>query len=58
MMCAVVDCIELCVFELSFELIVDLNDHILGKITTRNTRLIGNQNRQPVIVIENPDRFR
>src|SRR5690242_15661155 len=53
MMRAVVNCIELRILQLSFELLMNLNDHVFRKITACNPGLIRNQNRQPTIVVQN-----
>src|SRR5678815_3305347 len=58
MMRAVVDRVELRVRKITPEPIVNTRDHLLRKVPTCDARLIRDHDRQPVVVIQNPDRFR
>src|SRR5215211_7006512 len=58
MMRAIVDRIEVGIFQITLEPVMNAGDHVLGKISTRDTGLVRDHDRQPFIVIEDPDRFR
>src|SRR5262245_2229962 len=58
MMRAVVDRVELRARQILPEPLVNADDYVLGKITARNTRLVRDNNRKPVVIIQDPDRFR
>src|SRR5215217_505030 len=58
MMRAIVNRIELRVFDLTLEPIVNARDQLLREISARHTRLVRNHDRQPTIVIQDPDRLR
>ena len=58
MMRAIVNGIEVRLFQVALQLLVNLDDYVLGKITPRHARLVRHQNRQPLVVIQNPDRYR
>src|SRR5215213_650679 len=55
---AIVDRVELRILEVTLELIVNVDDQVLGKVTTRDAGLVRDQDRQPAIVIQDPDRLR
>src|SRR6185369_12677521 len=55
---AVVDRVGLCVLEITLESIMNTCDHLLRKVSTRDACLVRDHDRQPAIVIQNPDRFR
>src|SRR6185503_1777592 len=58
MMCAIVDRVELRIFQITLETIVDARDHLLRKIPTRHARLVRDQDCEPAVFVQNPDRFR
>src|SRR5215213_10992338 len=58
MMRAIINRIELRVFQITLELIVNTGDHVFSKIPTRHSGLVRNHNRQPAGVVQDPDRFR
>src|SRR5512132_3512455 len=58
MMRAVINSIELRVLQVAFELIVNVDDQLLGEIPARYTRLIGDDDRQPAIIVQDPNRLR
>src|SRR5215217_2458772 len=55
---AIVDRVELRVLKITLEPIVNARDHLLGKVATRDTRLVRDHDRQPSIIIQSPDRLR
>src|SRR5215213_3349435 len=58
MMRAIVNGVEPCVLELTLKLIVNFDDHLFRKVATRDSRLVRDHNREPAIVVQDPDRFR
>src|ERR1044072_5779645 len=50
MMSAVVNRIEMSIFQIVLQLLVDLDDDLLRKISARDAGLVGDQNRQPIVV--------
>src|SRR5215510_10591369 len=55
---AVVDRVKLRVLKITLEPIMNTRDHLLREIATRDTSLVRDHDRQPIIDIQNANRFR
>src|SRR5690349_4944978 len=55
---AIVNRIELRVLEILLESIVNTDNHVFGKVTTRHARLVRDHNREPIIIVQNTNCLR
>src|SRR6185369_16635767 len=55
---AIVDRVELCIFQATLEPIMNTRDHLLREVSTRDACLVRDHNCKPATVIQNSDRFR